>query len=145
MLQTVESKLTLAWIVVALALVAALATACEGSNPTATGSTPAAPAAVVYDGTWTSVSTEGDPVFKATIAANTISVVWMMDATTSGLYWQGTFPNTPDTIISVADRTALDASMVGSQDVTKTFTYKDGKLSYHFSALGIGKTIILEK
>ena len=99
-----------------------------------------------FDGKWKYEDASGQE-FRATIAGNKITVVWQMDASTKGLYWVGTFPtdDTDGTIVSKADRNALSKSIVGSQDETKTFTAEDGNLLFDFGAMGVTKTVTLEK
>jgi hypothetical protein len=97
---------------------------------------------ISYDGVWKST---GDVNMTATISGDHIQIDWAMNSGTTGLYWVGTFPSTTPTIISTADVEALSSSMVGSLDKTKTFTYKDGTLSYNFQILGITKLVTLKR
>lgn len=95
-----------------------------------------------YDGTWRS---SGDFVFVAKISNNHIRIVWEVDDSTSGIYWDGTFPGKSTKIVSKGVRKTLDASLVGSSDNTKKFTYKNGKLSFDFHAMGVKHRINLER
>lgn len=87
----------------------------------------------------------------ATIQGDTIEIYWVMtDADTTSLYWAGSFtpPTTaeePYTWDSVNDTEKTSASLLGSGDETKTFTYEDGQISYTASALGETQTVTLEK
>lgn len=99
---------------------------------------------VVLDGIWAAE----DDKFTATIKNNKITILWKLDETSKGLYWAGDFPSTVDegaAIISIADRTKLDKSIVASQDDTKEFTHEDDHLSFEFGAMGVTKTVVLSK
>lgn len=95
-----------------------------------------------YDGVWKS---DGDFIFVAKISDGHIRVVWEVDDSTSGIYWDGTFPSKGTKIVSKGVRDTLDASLVGSSDNTKKFTYKNGKLSFDFHAMGMKRRINLER
>jgi hypothetical protein len=102
---------------------------------------------LVLDGIWT----DDDDKFTATVKNNAITIIWKLDATSNGLYWVGDFQSQItegtgfNTIISTADRTKLETSIVGSQDSTKAFAHQDGKLSFEFGAMGVTKTVVLSK
>ena len=51
----------------------------------------------------------------------------------------------PYTWDSVNDKEKTDSAILASGDDTKTFTYKDGQLSYSVSAMGNTQTVRLEK
>lgn len=69
----------------------------------------------------------------------------------SSIYWMGSFqvsdkkPTDSFTVVSKADPDALAMSIFGSQDSEKTFSYKDGDLSYKFTMLGTTSTVHLSK
>lgn len=69
--------------------------------------------------------------------------IMMYSDVVNGLYWDGSFKAKQTTstfdVVSVADSDAL------SQDPTKTFTYKNGILSYDFTMLGQSHTIHLSR
>ncbi len=72
------------------------------------------------------------------------------DGTEKFLYWVGDYklPETLEkefTFTSNADKEALSTSIMGSQDDTKEFTYKNGKISFEFQAMGMTKTIEMQK
>lgn len=93
------------------------------------------------NGTWHQSSDDSSPVnMTAEITDNHIRI--MMDSNTiSGLYWDGTFESNPvATTFEVAS--ATDSNEL-SQDSVKTFTYKNGELSYPFSMMGKTYTIRL--
>lgn len=98
---------------------------------------------LVLDGTWESKS---DPSFKALIKNGTIEVNIISDNTAS-LYWKGTFEWTPgkESIVSIADKAALDGSLLGSLADDKTFLYKGDNLIFDVGMLGTTTTITMEK
>lgn len=102
---------------------------------------------VVLDGVWV---TEDDK-FTATIKNNAITILWKLDETSNGLYWVGDFQSQINAdsdstdIVSTANRSKLDRSLVGSQDSTKEFTHQDDHLSFNFSIMGVTKTVVLSK
>lgn len=71
----------------------------------------------------------------------------------SNIYWMGSFeydedPQTDFNTLSQADSDAqkvMAGSLFGSQDSKKSFTYKNGELSYEFTMMGVDKTIHLEQ
>ncbi len=141
-------------IVLGLFLMAAL-TGCGGPDaPSANSvSTPAsAPASapeetsmINLDGTWKG----GDPdfMFVATIKNDTISMQIDM-GDTKALYWQGTFVSEVEegtVITSAADTEALNASLLGSTEKTKEFITGSDVITFDFGAMGVTKTVNLEK
>jgi hypothetical protein len=106
--------------------------ACQPSE----NGTDAKPASLV--GTW---KADG---FEATVAENSIEINIVSDDSKS-LYWKGTFESGTNKITSIADREALDASMMGSQDSDKVFMIEGDKITFEMSMLGTTKTIKLEK
>lgn len=150
---------TIPVLAIAAASVFAL-TACAGSadeagteNPSSAVEEPAeeveaAPEVVDLTGSWTQQNAE-DPASAqtATITADRIEVYWNTEDT-KALYWAGTFTapeagETSYTWDSAADREALDKSLLGSGDDSKTFTYADGEISYDVTAMGVTKTVKL--
>lgn len=101
--------------------------------------------------------TKGMPgtTMSATVTDGKIKVVLLLDSgeegdsDASGTYWVGSFDtsNTSDsfTVISKADTKTLDASLLGSRDDTKTFTYKNGDLSFDFTMMGTTTTVHMTK
>lgn len=78
----------------------------------------------------------------------TIEVYWKSDDDTVSLYWAGTYiaPTTETneyTWDSVNDKIRTNAALLASGDDTKTFTYKNGIISYSVSAMGVIKTVEL--
>lgn len=102
-----------------------------------------------YVGAWSTSPKADAPQMKATVGVDTIEIQWVMPDSTA-LYWKGTFPASDPladgtVIVSQADRTAMDESLFASRGTDKGFTYRDGKLSFQFTALGVTKTVYLEK
>lgn len=93
-----------------------------------------------FDGKWHAQN------FDATIKGNHIEIQLKYDDSSS-LYWQGTFPQDTDAreITSVADKKALDASILGSQDNSKVFAFDHGELTFEMSMLGTTRTVHLKK
>lgn len=93
-----------------------------------------------YNGTYQSA----DGMFEAKIKDHKIS----MDLVTpelSGLYWKGTFKSTSNRILSKADRKTLKNAIFGSEDSTKLFIYRGGRLHFPFSVNGVTKVISLRR
>lgn len=124
-------------IMLALALLVSL-TACGSNNS----------APVSLNGSW---STEASPDFTMTavVSDTGIEVTWKAPDTTA-LYWVGTLPTSPDltndtVITSQGDTEAMAMSLLASQSETKDFTYKNDKLAFDFTIMGVTKTLYLEK
>ena len=134
-------------LILCLAL-ALFATACNGSPEGAIAEDTSQP--IDLTGTW---KTSKDETFdmKATISDNFITVE-MTTEDLSALYWKGTFPVPEDasegdklSIRSVADTEALQASLLGSQDSVKKFTYSDHAIKFPFTIAGMKAHIVLTK
>ncbi len=136
-----------------------------GGNTTGTNSTNAsdkAGSAVVEDtadkpeipdltGEWKQVNSSSDDNYQAaTISGDAIEIYWVNEEDESkSLYWAGTFV-APETAAEYSwdsenDHEKTDSAILASTDDKKTFTYKDGEISYEASALGTTKTIRLKK
>ena len=104
--------------------------------------TPSKSSVVDLTGSWHQDPTDATPVnMTAQVLPNHIQIMLASDAT-NGLYWDGTFDTSPYNsnsfkLTSTSDETAL------SQDQFKTFTYKNGVISYEFSMLGKNYTVHL--
>ena len=95
----------------------------------------------VLTGTWKQTNSESDDSYQeATITDSAIEVYWVADDT-KALYWAGSFtaPTTAD------DTEKTSSALLASGDATKTFTYKDGTLSYEVTAMGVTKTVTMKK
>lgn len=99
-------------------------------------------------GEWKQTNSSSDTSYQiATITQTTIEIYWVAD-NSKALYWAGTYTpgeNTEFSWTSENDHTKTDSAILASGDDTKTFTYKDGKISYDVTALGITTTVELEK
>jgi len=141
-------KKIVATLIVALAVVWALSS-CGSSTKSSSGSKDLSAQSVVntidaakdLSGTW---KADG---FTAKIANGVITIDIVGDDQSSGLYWKGTFPAqvTTSTISSQANKKALQWAILGSDEKTKTFTYKDNKLSFKFSMMGVSGMIDLTR
>lgn len=103
-------------------------------------------------GEWKQINSDSETSYQAaTIEGETIEIYWINEEDESkALYWAGTYvaPETTDepyTWDSENDKEKTDNSILASSDDTKTITYQDGQISYEASALGVTKTIRLEK
>ena len=99
--------------------------------------------AKTWEGSWTA---DG---FVGNVQGQDIEV-HIVNSGSDTLYWKGTFdtesPNIKDgEIVSHADQGALSASLLGSQDATKTFTVKNGKISFVIQMMGVKRTVELAK
>ncbi len=88
---------------------------------------------------------------EATIQGETIEINWMFEGDSSkALYWAGTY-QAPTTAVaeyswtSQNDTSKTSEALLASDAATKDFKYKDGKISYEVTAMGITTTVELEK
>lgn len=96
-----------------------------------------------WDGEW---KADG---FSAVVKDKTIAINIVMPDSES-VYWVGTFEPASDTVKdgnveSIADRVVLDKSLLGSQDASKAFVSKHGKLVFNISMMGVKRTVELVK
>ena len=113
----------------------------ETSKIEANTTDPKTTAPANLDGRWIA---EG---FEAVITPDLIEIQ-MVDNTTDtrGLYWLGTFPlDNTNTILSVADTTALEMSLLGSSETQKLFTIEGDTIQFEMSMMGITQTITLNR
>lgn len=103
-------------------------------------------------GEWKQVNSNSEDSFQtATVTGDVIEVYWVTTSTdTKSLYWAGSFtaPTTADEPYSwdsKNDTEKTGSALLASTDSTKTFTYKDGQISYGVTALGTTQTVKLEK
>jgi len=103
-------------------------------------------------GEWKQTNSKSDDSWQsASITEDTIEVYWISDnGETSSLYWAGTYVapsngDEPYSWDSENDHEKTDLAILASTDDTKTFTYKDGEISYSVSAIGSTTTVKLEK
>lgn len=101
-------------------------------------------------GTWASEETDGS-YQEAVISDSTITINWISDGgATASLYWAGSYTAPTSDIeeyswTSERDAAQTDSALLASTDDTKEFSYKDGKISYSVSALGITTTYELTR
>lgn len=120
--------------VLLIALIALSLSACGGPSSSDPDS---------LSGIWKSDS----PSMTAHISNNQIEIDLTGDGS-SALYWKGTIPASAvngSQLVSDGDTAAMDASLMGSGDDSKQFVYKDGKLQFAFSIMGVTRTIELEQ
>lgn len=87
-------------------------------------------------------------MFEAEVAQETIDIYIVDPASkTKSLYWRGTFDGKPsdNSVKSEADRPALDSSLLGSQDSSKTFTTENDEIEFDFTMMGTTKTVTLKR
>lgn len=130
--------------------------ACGSNGGSATGgpsNTKTAQTAKPLDltGTWVEKNPKSkDMVQEATITADTIVVNWKQTDGTTALYWAGSYEAPKDASTSyewtsTGDKDKMSSALLASQDATKKFAYKDGKLTFQVSAMGVTTTSQLEK
>lgn len=101
-------------------------------------------------GTWASEETDGS-YQEAIISDSTITINWVSDGgTTTSIYWAGSYTAPTSDVeeyswTSDRDKAQTDSALLASTDDTKDFSYKNGKISYSVSALGVTTTYELEK
>lgn len=94
-------------------------------------------------GTWKQTNSGSDDSWmEAEITADTITIQWVSDnGDTKSLYWKGSY-SAPDKAgdwkwTSQGDTAAMQASLLGSQDATKDFTYTNADgVSWETTAMG---------
>lgn len=95
-------------------------------------------------------SNSGESYQIATVTDSAIEMYWYSETdNTTTLYWSGTFtaPTTDDepyTWTSQNNTEKTSTAIMASGDETKDFTYKNGKITYQASMLGVTKTIELK-
>lgn len=103
------------------------------------------------DGEWKQTNINDPSSYHvATIKDGTIEILWASDEDdVKMLYWAGSFESpTKDeatTITSQADHEQNDSALLASSDDTKDFEYKNGVLSYEFTAMGVTMTVKMER
>lgn len=97
-------------------------------------------------GEWKQANSNSEDSYQAAyIADGAVEVYWVLnegsDDESIALYWAGTFtpPETADEPYaweSANDKSRTNSALMASGDDTKTFTYRDGKISYSVSIQG---------
>ncbi|WP_428886457.1 hypothetical protein AB4915_07925 [Bifidobacterium dentium] len=114
----------------------------NGPSQSRTEKTPAEQPADLT-GTWKQTNSGSDDSWmEAEITTDTITIQFVSDnGDTKSLYWKGTY-NAPDKAgdwkwTSQGDTEAMQASLLGSQDATKDFTYtKTNGVSWETTMMG---------
>ena len=102
-------------------------------------------------GEWREANGSEDAYHGIRVFGRTIEIYWISDGGNNRtLYWAGTFDppsdgKEPYTWVSRNDTNRTSAAVLASGDSVKEFTYKNGKLSYSASILGVTQTIEAEK
>lgn len=102
-------------------------------------------------GEWVQTNSESEDSYQvATITADTIEVNWMSESNdTRALYWAGSYaaPTSPGAFewVSENDTEKTAGAMLASGDATKTFAYDDEVIRYDVTAMGVTKTVELER
>lgn len=130
-----------------LAIVASISvlSACGGSHDNSANSIPSS-----LIGEWYQVNTDDSGMYaKASVTPGSIQIN-LDSRDQSRIYWLGTFDGNKDTssdftIKSRGDADAMNMSLFGSGDKTKSFAYKNGEISYKFTMLGTTTTVRLAK
>jgi hypothetical protein len=96
-------------------------------------------------------SSSGIPnvVMTAEISGDSIKIFMKM-SDTAGVFWMGSFNTSHETsqsftVNSVGNVEAMKYDLYASSEKTKTFTYKDGDLSYQFSIMGVSTIVHLSR
>lgn len=102
-------------------------------------------------GEWREANGSADAYHGIRVFGRTIEIYWISDGgNNKTLYWAGTYDppadgKEPYTWVSQNDINRTSAAVLASGDSVKEFTYKNGKLSYSASILGVTQTIEAEK
>lgn len=102
-------------------------------------------------GEWREANGSEDAYHGIRVFGRTIEIYWISDGgNNKTLYWAGTYDppadgKEPYTWVSQNDINRTSAAVLASGDSVKEFTYKNGKLSYSASVLGVTQTIEAEK
>lgn len=132
-------------ILVTLLIFTLMLTACGKSSETNSSAKP-----LDLTGNWAQEGREFEDSYQAGyISGDRIEIFWMSDGgKTSYLYWSGTYEAPTEvtdkyTWDSKNDITRTKSALLASGDDQKTFTYKDGKLTYEASIGGNTGTMTL--
>lgn len=140
-----------------LAALALILTACGSTAATAAPAETTATAAPEtpapapdLSGEWKQSNADGETYHSAVINGDSMEIYWVNPGKdTKSLYWAGTF-TAPDSAepyswTSANDKDKTSRALLASSDDTKTFSYNNGMISYEAAAMGITKTVKLEK
>lgn len=144
-------KISLLGIAGVMLLNAISLSACGGNNSSSVVAETEKVEPLDLTGNWVQSGKEGekDTYQAGFIKDGVIEIYWITDGGNShSLYWAGSYDAPTDDSKeyrweSQNDRIKTDSALLSSQDDTKTFSYKDGKISYKMSIQGQESTITL--
>jgi hypothetical protein len=97
------------------------------------------------NGKWHQTKGMKGVTMDAVITGDSIQVNMTLDDST-GPFWMGSFDQSRQpAIISIGDVDAMANKIFASNETTKTFTYKNGDLSFDFSMMGVHTTVHMSK
>ncbi|WP_198416902.1 MULTISPECIES: hypothetical protein [Cryobacterium] len=102
-------------------------------------------------GEWMSTNSGSEDSYQsATIDSGSIKINWVSDGgNTKALYWAGSYEAPTESGVyswdSQNDTEKTSGAMLASSDPIKTFSYNDKVISYDVSAMGVTKTVTLER
>jgi len=126
-----------------------------GSQNSAPGTTeeevaPAEP--LDLTGEWKQTNSKSEDSYQAaTISGDVIEINWVNEADSgTAIYWVGTYVAPTEDVTeytwdSANDTSKTENALLASSDPTKTFTFKDGVLSYELTAMGVTMTVEMSK
>ena len=131
----------------------------EGTTPGSQNSAPGtteeevAPAEPLdLTGEWKQTNSKSEDSYQAaTISGDVIEINWVNEADSgTAIYWVGTYDAPTEDVTEYTWESANDTSktenaLLASSDPTKTFTFKDGVLSYELTAMGVTMTVEMSK
>lgn len=131
----------------------------EGTTPGSQNSAPGtteeevAPAEPLdLTGEWKQTNSKSEDSYQAaTISGDVIEINWVNEADSgTAIYWVGTYVAPTEDVTEYTWESANDTSktenaLLASSDQTKTFTFKDGVLSYELTAMGVTMTVEMSK
>lgn len=139
---------TIKYIAPLVAILAIFGLAACGSQGASASSNPTS-----LIGDWRQVGPDSDGWFTASISGGSIQVNLEGRDGSSSIYWMGSFESDHPTVgkftvVSIPDadaRNTMKYSLMSSDEKTKTFSYKNGVISFKFTALGTSAVIQLKQ
>lgn len=104
----------------------------------------------ILDGKWCQAAAAANSTYQVAYIRNgAIKIYWVTEDGTEMLYWAGSCEIPKDsknfTWTSKNDTSKTSGAILASDASSKEFEYKNGKISYKVSAMGVTQTITLEK
>jgi hypothetical protein len=126
------------------------------SAPSETQTAAVAPEVVVepldLNGEWKQSNSNTPESYQtATITGDQIAIDWVNDAeSTKAVYWTGSYVAPTEDMESYSwdsqgDVAQMESALLASGDSVKTFTYKDGMLTYELTAMGVTMTVEMNR